>query len=283
MKVTTWNVNGIRARVGQVLEWVAKEAPDVLCMQEIKASPEHVPAELSLLEGYWGYWHGYKGYSGVSLHLRKSAFPRKPRFEHPEFDHENRIVIARSGDSLIASIYVPNGNKDYPAKVRFLEALAKWAGEQRSTAERMILCGDLNVAREERDVHPVLRKPEQIGQTPAERAMLEAIIAPGFVDLSRKFKPDDDRLFTWWAPWRNMKQKNIGWRLDYVLASTALAEKATSCEVHREFGSSDHGPVQAIFDLPPAEVLPPEEPEREEPETHAPEPAPPRGQLPLKL
>jgi len=283
MKVTTWNVNGIRARVGQVLEWVAKEAPDVLCMQEIKASPEDVPAELSLLEGYWGYWHGYKGYSGVSLHLRKSAFPRKPRFEHPEFDHENRIVIARSGDSLIASIYVPNGNKDYPAKVRFLEALAKWAGEQRSTAERMILCGDLNVAREERDVHPVLRKPEQIGQTPAERAMLEAIIAPGFVDLSRKFKPDDDRLFTWWAPWRNMKQKNIGWRLDYVLASTALAEKATSCEVHREFGSSDHGPVQAIFDLPPAEVLPPEEPEREEPETHAPEPAPPRGQLPLKL
>jgi len=283
MKVTTWNVNGIRARVAQVVEWVAREAPYVLCMQEIKASPEHVPAELSALEGYWGYWHGYKGYSGVSLHLRKSGFPRKPRFEHPEFDHENRIVTARSGDALIASIYVPNGNKDYPAKVRFLEALAKWAGEQRSTAERMILCGDLNVAREERDVHPVLRKPEQIGQTPAERALLEAIMAPGFVDLLRKFRPDDDRLFTWWAPWRNMKQKNIGWRLDYVLASAALAEKATSCEVHREFGSSDHGPVQAVFDLPPAEVLPPDEPEPEEAKPAAPEPPRQSGQLPLKL
>ena len=283
MKVTTWNVNGIRARVAQVREWVARESPDVLCMQEIKASPEHVPAELAALEGYWGHWHGHKGYSGVALHLSKSAFPRKPRFEHPEFDHENRIVAARSGDALIASIYVPNGNKDYPAKVRFLEALAKWAGEQRRTTERMILCGDLNVAREERDVHPVLRKPEQIGQTPAERALLEAVIAPGFVDLSRKFKPDDDRLFTWWAPWRNLRQRNIGWRLDYVLASTALAEKATSCEVYREFGTSDHGPVQAIFDLPPAEVLPPEEPESGEPKAAAPTPAAPRGQLPLKL
>ena len=283
MKVTTWNVNGIRARVAQVLEWVARESPDVLCMQEIKASPEHVPPELSLLDGYWGYWHGHKGYSGVSLHLRKSAFPRKPHFEHPEFDHENRIVTARSGDALVASIYVPNGNKDYPAKVRFLEALAKWAGEKRSTTERMILCGDLNVAREERDVHPVLRKPEQIGQTPAERALLEAVIAPGFVDLSRKFKPDDDRLFTWWAPWRNLRQRNIGWRLDYVLASTALAEKATSCEVYREFGTSDHGPVQAIFDLPPAEVLPPEEPEPEDPKAGAPGPGAPRVQLPLKL
>jgi hypothetical protein len=80
-----------------------------------------------------------------------------------------------------------------------------------------------------------------------------------------------------------MRQKNIGWRLDYVLASTALAEKATSCEVHREFGTSDHGPVQAIFDLPPAEVLAPEEPEPERPESAAPEPATPRGQLPLKL
>jgi exodeoxyribonuclease-3 len=218
MKVATWNVNGIRARVAQVLEWVAKEAPDVLCMQEIKASPEHVPAELSALEGYWGYWHGYKGYSGVALHLRKSAFPRKPKFEHPEFDHENRIVTARSHDALIASIYVPNGNKDYPAKVRFLEALAKWATGERATTERMILCGDLNVAREERDVHPTLRRPEQIGQTPAERALLEAVIATGFVDLSRKFRPDDDRLFTWWAPWRNLRQRNIGWRLDYVLA-----------------------------------------------------------------
>ncbi|HZX64631.1 MAG TPA: exodeoxyribonuclease III [Myxococcales bacterium] len=289
MKVTTWNVNGIRARVAQVLEWVAKETPDVLCMQEIKASPEHVPAELSALEGYWGYWHGYKGYSGVALHLRKSAFPRKPKFEHPEFDHENRIVTARSHDALIASIYVPNGNKDYPAKVRFLEALAKWATVARATTERMILCGDLNVAREERDVHPSLRKPEQIGQTPAERALLEAVIASGFVDLSRKFRPDDDRLFTWWAPWRNLRQKNIGWRLDYVLASTPLAASATSCEVYREFGTSDHGPVQAIFDLPPSQVLPPEDPEPEPPEP--PEPArepttpepPPRGQLPLKL
>ena len=133
-------------RTVKYIDQAGQQGVQVLCMQEIKASPEHVPPELSLLDGYWGYWHGHKGYSGVSLHLRKSAFPRKPHFEHPEFDHENRIVTARSGDALVASIYVPNGNKDYPAKVRFLEALAKWAGEKRSTTDRMILCGDLNVA-----------------------------------------------------------------------------------------------------------------------------------------
>jgi exodeoxyribonuclease-3 len=272
IKVSTWNVNGIRARVGEVLEWVRREEPDVLCLQEIKASPQDVPSEICALEGYFCYWHGHKGYSGVALHLRRSAFAGKPAFAHPEFDHETRIVTARSGDLLVASIYVPNGNKDYPAKVKFLEALAKWVAAERQAGTKLLLCGDLNVAREERDVHPKLRRNDQIGQTPAERALLEAVIGDGLVDLSRKFHPDDDRLFTWWAPWRNLRQRNIGWRLDYVLADGDLAGKSTSCEVYRDFGTSDHGPVLAVFDLPRPEVPPPDEPKE-----------PVRGQLPLGL
>jgi exodeoxyribonuclease III len=272
IKIGTWNVNGIRARVGEVLEWVRREQPDVLCLQEIKASPHDVPQEICAIEGYSCYWHGHKGYSGVALHLRRSAFAEKPAFAHPDFDHETRIVTARAGDLLVASIYVPNGNKDYPAKVKFLEALAKWAAAERQAGTKLILCGDLNVAREERDVHPKLRRNDQIGQTPAERALLEAVIANGLVDLSRKFHPDDDRLFSWWAPWRNLRQRNIGWRLDYVLADARLAEKATSCEAFREFGTSDHGPVLALFDLPRPEAPPPDEPN-----------GPARGQLPLAL
>ena len=124
-----------------------------------------------------------------------------------------------------------------------------------------MLCGDLNVAREERDVHPKLRKADQIGTTPLERELFAKILSRGLVDLGRKFAPDDDRLFTWWAPWRNLRERNIGWRIDYVLASTGLAEKATSCAGFREFGTSDHGPLQAVFDVPAPNYEPAPDPE----------------------
>jgi exodeoxyribonuclease-3 len=257
LKVTTWNVNGIRAREQHVLEWIERERPDVLCLQEVKASLEHVPEALRELPGYHCYWHGHKGYSGVALHVSRDAFPVRPLFAHPGFDHETRIVTARAGDLLFASIYVPNGGKDFEAKVRFLDALDEFAREQREQGVRLILCGDLNVAREERDVHPSLRKPEQIGQTAGERAQLERLIGRDLLDLSRVFAPDDDALYTWWAPWRNNRQRNIGWRLDYVLCSSALRSAASSCVVAREFGSSDHAPVTAEFDLVPPQVVDP--------------------------
>src|SRR5438552_17596817 len=245
MKSVTWNVNGIRKRCGEVEDWIRREQPDVVCLQEIKSPREQVPAPLCDLPGYWSFWHGAKGYSGVSLQLRKETFPGRPVFSHPEFDHESRIVTAQAGDFEVASIYVPNGGKDFQAKLKFLEAMEQFAAARES--KRLVLCGDLNVAREPRDVHPTLRNDEQIGQTPHERALLEKIISRGLVDLSRQFFPDDDRLFTWWAPWRNMRQRNMGWRLDYVLASKSL--NATACTAHREFGTSDHGPVQADFDV----------------------------------
>jgi exodeoxyribonuclease-3 len=276
LKVTTWNVNGVRAREQQLLQWVERERPDVVCLQEIKADLADVPAALCALPGYHCYWHGYRGYSGVALHLSRAAFGGRPRFSHPEFDHEARIVTAQARDVLFASIYVPNGGKDYPGKVRFLDALDAFAERAIAAGQKLVLCGDLNVAREPRDVHPSLRNPAKIGQTPAEQAQLERLIGRGLVDLSRKSRPDDDRLYSWWAPWRNQRERNIGWRLDYVLASRELAEHALSCEVFRDFGSSDHGPVVAVFDVDPPRIEGPGEPE---PEPESPKPAP--GQLPL--
>jgi exodeoxyribonuclease-3 len=250
LTVTTWNVNGIRAREREVLQLIEQKRPDVLCLQEVKASPEQIPSSLCEIGGYDCYWHGQKGYSGVALHLSRSTFPRSA-YSHPEFDHESRIVTAGVGHVVFASIYVPNGGKDFPAKVRFLDALDSWAASAEREGTAVMLMGDLNVAREQRDVHPKLRKPEQIGQTPAERAQLERLIGRGLVDLSRQFFPDDDQLFTWWAPWRSNRQRNIGWRLDYVLAHASLAEHAVSCTVEREFGTSDHAPVTAVFDVAP--------------------------------
>ncbi|MFL5318430.1 MAG: exodeoxyribonuclease III [Myxococcaceae bacterium] len=247
MKVITWNVNGIRAREAQALKLVQDEQPDVLCLQEVKASPEQVPASLCELPGYWCYWHGHKGYSGVGLHLKKATFPEKPPFAHPDFDDEHRIVTAQIGNLHFASIYVPNGGKDFPAKVRFMEAMDRFIADATARGITLCWCGDLNVARLLVDVHPSMRKPDSIGQTPGERAIFERWLSHGLTDLHRKFVPDDDRLYTWWAPWRNMKQKNVGWRLDYVLTSPELTARASSCKVVREFGTSDHGPVIAEF------------------------------------
>ena len=248
MKIGTWNVNGIRARESQVQAWIERDRPDVVCLQEIKASAAQIPAMLCEMEGYWCYWHGEKGYSGVGLHVRKETFPERPEFRHPDFDYENRIVTAKMGDLTVASVYVPNGGKDFPAKMRFLEAMERYAAEAKASGCRLVFCGDLNVARTDRDVHPKERKANAIGQLPEERALLERIIGHGLVDLGRSLDPDNEGLFTWWAPWRNLRQRNIGWRLDYVLTSEPFAERVRSCPVLADYGTSDHAPVLATFE-----------------------------------
>ncbi|HEY0872372.1 MAG TPA: exodeoxyribonuclease III [Vicinamibacterales bacterium] len=244
MKIATWNVNGIRARQAQLQEWIEQERPDVVCLQEIKASVDQLPVWLCEMEGYWCYWHGSKGYSGVALHVRQDFAPERPVFEHPPFDYENRIVLARLPQATVASVYVPNGGKDFPAKMQFLAALEHFVEQERAGGP-LIICGDINIARTDMDVHPKERKPRAIGQLPEERAQLERIIAHGLVDVGREREPENDQMFTWWAPWRNLRQRNIGWRLDYVLASEALYPRVTNCVIQREVGTSDHAPVIA--------------------------------------
>jgi len=241
MKIATWNVNGIRARAGQVCEFLERENPDVLCLQELKANIDQVPLECRI-SGYHIYWHGstMKAYSGVSLHIKESL--GQAAFNHPAFDMESRIVAADVGGTVFASVYVPNGGKDYAAKVSFMRSLGVWAKRLHAEGKELVLCGDINIARTERDVHPAERK-NVIGQLPEERALFEELIGDQLVDVHRAKEPDNDRLFTWWAPWRNMRSRNIGWRLDYVLASKSIAALAATCVVVREFGTSDHGPV----------------------------------------
>jgi exodeoxyribonuclease-3 len=254
LKIATWNVNGIRARAGQLQEWLTRERPDVLCVQEIKAAPAQLAPEVCDLEGYWCYWHGEKGYSGVALHVRKATFPARPAFAHPSFDLENRIVTAQMGRLTVASVYVPNGGKDFPGKLKFLEAMESYAAAFQAQGTPLVICGDLNVAHRDVDVHAKERKPRAIGQLPEERALFDRLLAQGLTDVARRLHPDDHELFTWWAPWRNLRQRNIGWRIDYVLASTSLAERALSFESQREFGTSDHAPLVATFDIAAREL-----------------------------
>jgi exodeoxyribonuclease-3 len=199
------------------------------------------------MEGYWCYWHGGKGYSGVGLHVSQAIAPERPTFTHPAFNFENRIAAVAIGDLTVATVYVPNGGKDFPAKMRFLEAMDAYAASFQAAGRPLVLCGDMNVARTDKDVHPKERKPRAIGQLPEERALVERILGRGLVDLGRAFDPDNEGLFTWWPPWRNMRERNIGWRLDYVWASASLAGRATACAVQKETGTSDHAPVMATF------------------------------------
>ena len=242
MRIATWNVNGIRARQAQFCDWLARDRPEVVCLQELKAETAQVPPQCQL-EDYHVYWHGMRAYSGVSLHVRKEAFEAAPVFSHPEFDMEARIVQAALGGRVFASVYVPNGGKDYSAKLAFMKSLAAWSRRLHDEGRELVLCGDINIARSDLDVHPRERKPDIIGQRPEERELFEALLATGLVDVGRTLDPDNPGLFTWWPPWRNMRSRNIGWRLDYVLASKAIAARAESCKVLAEFGTSDHAPV----------------------------------------
>ena len=247
MKLITWNVNGIRKRQGELQELIAAEQPDVLCAQEIKAAPDQVPALLVAGDEYHCYWHGAGGYSGVAVLVACRAVDGRPAFTHPEFDHEERIVVADLGRLVIASVYVPNGGKDYPAKLRFLESLIAWSGDLVRSGRRVLITGDLNVAREDRDIHPRERKPNQIGARAEERALFAELLGRGLVDIGRALEPENDNLFTWWAPWRNLRARNIGWRIDYVLADHTLAAGATAAVSRRDFGTSDHAPVVVTF------------------------------------
>ncbi len=246
MKILSWNVNGARAREAQILELIAAESPDVVSLQETKSTSEELPTTLYgllALPEYHARWHGLGGYSGVALLLKRSAF-ESPKFSHPSFDMENRVVEAVVGDRTFVSMYAPNGNKDYGAKMTFFEGLLAYVEAIAKEGRELVIIGDINIARANIDVHKTHRKANVIGQRDEERAIFEALLDKGrLVDVGRKLAPDDDALFSWWPYWQRAREKNQGWRIDYALVSESLAVRAKSHVIRREFGASDHGPL----------------------------------------
>jgi exodeoxyribonuclease-3 len=254
VKLITWNVNGIRARENELLSLLADEKPDVLMLQETKATLEQLPATLyglTAILDYHSIWHGSAGYSGVSVHLRKGVFER-PKDAHPAFDYETRVVEAHTklvsggGAWVFVSMYLPNGGKDFDAKLKFMRALGAYPKALGDEGKTVVIAGDLNVARADIDVHRSQRKVGLIGQRPEERDLLEKFFA-GLVDVGRARAPDDKQLFTWWPYWRNARERNVGWRIDYVLMNEPLATTVTDVRVRRDFGTSDHAPVIVAF------------------------------------
>ena len=247
MKIATWNVNGVRARREQLLAWLESAAPDIVCLQEIKVGPDKLPPDLANLPGWHSRWHGAGGYSGVALLVREGFAMAVPEISTPSFDFEQRSLVAHFDDLTVASLYVPNGGKNFEDKMRFLADLTSWSNDRLQEGRSLLLAGDLNVAREERDVHPKDRKEGAIGQRPEERLAFAELLELGLVDLGRHHAPEAEDLFTWWPPWRKRRERNIGWRIDYLLADRQLAERSLSCHSHRDVGTSDHAPVTSTF------------------------------------
>ena len=247
MRIATWNVNGIRARNAQVIDWIARDRPDVVCLQEIKAKPDQLPPMLYEPEGYWCHWHGAGGYSGVALFVSKEIAPLPPAFDHPPFDFETRVATVVVDGTLVASVYVPNGGKDYAAKMTFLEKLAAWSSSLVTRGQ-----GAGGVRRPQRRAHGSRSAPEgaQAGRDrpAARRARRVRPPAGGWAGRRRAVAQPGQRgdvLVVGAVAEHASAQHRLAHRLR--AGQPPPGRRATRGEVLAEIGTSDHAPVVADF------------------------------------
>jgi exodeoxyribonuclease-3 len=255
MKIATWNINGIRARIDRLTGWLAEHEPDVLCLQETKTEDAKFPLGEIAMQGYRAHFTGEKSYNGVAILTRATATGLTVGLPGDESDKQARFVSAVIDGVRYASVYVPNGksveSESYSYKLRFYERLTSWAREVTKDGTPLVLAGDYNVAPEDRDVYDPAEFAGSILTTPPERAALDALLSVGLVDGLRRARPDDV-VYTWWDYRMLGFPKNKGVRIDHVLLTDGLASRLTSVTVDREARKgtqpSDHAPVVAIID-----------------------------------
>jgi exodeoxyribonuclease III len=258
-KLTTLNLNGIRsaARKG-VIDWVAQTAPDCMCVQELKAQQPDMTTDLLELAGMQGYFHyaQKKGYSGVGVYTRHEPTDVIVGFDGGEFDDEGRCVELRFDSAQrrlsVISAYFPSGSSGDErqlAKYRFLDAMAPYLAQLK--AERtVVLCGDLNIAHHNIDLKNWRSNQKNSGFLPEERAWLTTLLAEqAWVDVYRALHPNaTDEAYTWWSNRGQAWANNVGWRLDYHLASADLASCARTATIHKAERFSDHAPLTIEYE-----------------------------------
>lgn len=254
MKIATWNVNSIRVRLPQVLEWLDTSRVDILGLQEIKLPSEDFPAEPFQELGYQVLVSGQKTYNGVALLGKAPATDIVT--DLPGFDDPQRRVLGATLNGIrVINLYVPNGqapgSDKFMYKMRWLSALRSWIVQELRTHERLIVMGDFNIAPEDRDVHDPAAWEGSVHVSPEERQALKALLDLGLNDTFRLFE-QPDASFSWWDYRRGAFRRNAGLRIDLILASQAMAESCRACRTDVEPRSwerpSDHAPVVAGFD-----------------------------------
>ncbi len=255
MKIATWNVNSIRVRLPQVLEWLKKENPDVLCLQETKITDKDFPADVFRDAGYQAIYAGQKTYNGVATISRTPA--EKIVVTLPGADGAQKRFLATVINGVrVINVYVPNGeevgSEKYSYKLSWLEALEKYIAEELKNHSQLALLGDYNIAPEERDVHDPKLWEGHVLFSDKERAAFQQLIKHGLDDVFRRFD-QPEKSFSWWDYRAGGFRRNHGLRIDHILCNLALAQKCRSCRIdtdpRRHERPSDHAPVIAQFDL----------------------------------
>lgn len=252
MRLLSWNVNGIRAAVGKgFVDTVNQLDCDVICLQETKAQEDQVFTALAGLEGYHVYPNSAvkKGYSGTAILTRTEPLSVTPHMGINEHDQEGRVLCAEYAGFYVVTVYTPNSGND----LRRLEYRQLWDREflaYLTSLEKhkpVIICGDLNVAHREIDLaRPKANYNKTAGYTQREIDGMDNLVAKHFFDTYRLLHPDTIK-YSWWSYRAGARGKNIGWRIDYILASRKLAEKIKKAEIHDQVTGSDHCPVLLEF------------------------------------
>lgn len=251
MKLATWNVNSLKVRLPQVLEWLVAREPDVLCLQETKLEDEKFPAAEIRAAGYQPVYAGQKTYNGVAILCR--TVPEELVAGIPTYDDPQKRVLAATVDGTrIICVYVPNGesvdSEKYQYKLDWLTQLTGWLKEEIARCPRLAVLGDFNIAPEERDVHDPKAWEGQVLFSPPERAAFAGLFQIGLKDSFRLFE-QSEKSFTWWDYRMNAFKRNLGLRIDHILLSPELAKSCKSCDIDRDMRArerpSDHAPVVA--------------------------------------
>ena len=251
MLIYSWNVNGIRAAANKgFLDWLKQSNGDVIGLQEVRAFPEQIAPEVREPQGYFSHFYPAKrpGYSGVGLYSRQKPDELETSLGVTAYDEEGRVQIARFGRLYIANIYFPNGqgkdndNSRIPFKLAFYKKLFDKLGALNKAGEQVLVMGDFNTAHTEIDI---ARPKENIGTsgfTPVERAEFTRVLAQGWTDTFRRFEQGLG-FYSWWSQRGGARSRNVGWRIDYVLASKAVLPRIKNAFIHPHVMGSDHCPV----------------------------------------
>jgi len=257
MKIATFNINGIRARLPRLLEWLERERPDVACLQELKCADEALPIADIEAAGYGAVWHGQKGFNGVAIltrerqpELRRIGLPGDPDDSH------SRYIEAEVDDLVIASLYLPNGNPigtdKFSYKLKWMERLRAHAAHLLKDERPVILAGDYNVVAEDRDVWSASRMSADALLQPETRSEWRRLVYQGWTDALRSLHPSEEKLYTFWDYTAGCWQRDAGFRIDHLLLSPTAADRLQSAGVDRwvrgEEKASDHAPTWVILD-----------------------------------
>ena len=254
MKVTSFNINGIRARMPRLLEYLAREQPEIVCLQELKCADDALPVGDIEAAGYRGVWHGQKGFNGVAILSRGDApVLRQVGLPDDPDDSHSRYIEAEAHGLIVASIYLPNGNPigtdKFTYKLRWMERLTARAAELLAEERPVVLAGDYNVIPEDRDTFSTRAMAGDALFQPESQAAFRALVHQGWTDALRAVHPSDPRLYTFWDYQAGALARDAGFRIDHLLLSPQAADRLRGAGVDKwaraEEKASDHAPTWA--------------------------------------